>query len=94
MREYELVFIVHPDLDENAFKEVIDRVKNWIIEAGGAIIKDEIWGKRKLAYHIRKQSEGQYVLLRTQMAPDFGTQLERNLRFLEPILRFLITSVE
>jgi len=94
MREYELVFIIHPDLDENATNEVVERVKGWITEAGGTIDKVDPWGKRKLAYPIRKQSEGQYFLFNTQMAPTFIVDLERNLRFVEPIMRFLITVVD
>lgn len=94
MREYELVFIVHPDLDDPALKEVVEKVSGWITESGGSVLKIDLWGKRKLAYSIRKQKEGQYVLLKTQMEPTFGATLERNLRFLEPVLRFLLVSVE
>ena len=94
MREYELIFIIHPDLDENATNEVVDRVKSWITEADGTIKKDDPWGKRKLAYPIRKQNEGQYFFFLVEMATDFVTELERNLRFQEPIMRFLITAVE
>ncbi len=92
MREYEVVFIVHPDLDETAFGEVVDRIKTWISDDGGEITKTDIWGKRKLAYPIRKQVEGQYVLMNTLMAPAFGAQLDRNLRFLEPVLRYSIVA--
>jgi small subunit ribosomal protein S6 len=94
MREYELVFIVHPDLDDTALKELVEKVKSWIIDAGGIVSKVDFWGKRKLAYSIRKQREGQYVLFKTQMEPSFGVTLERNLRFLEPVMRFLITSAD
>jgi small subunit ribosomal protein S6 len=94
MREYELVFIIHPDLDENATNEVVERVKGWITEAGGTIDTIDPWGKRKLAYPIRKQNEGQYFLFKTQMTPTFVAELERNLRFVEPVMRFLITIVE
>lgn len=94
MREYELVFIVHPDLDDTALKDVIEKVSGWITEAGGSVSKIDLWGKRKLAYAIRKQKEGQYVLLSTLMEPTFGVTLERNLRFLEPVMRFLIVGVE
>lgn len=92
MRAYELVFIVHPDLDETAFNDVVTRVTTWITDGGGEVEKAEIWGRRKLAYQIRKQKEGQYVLLHTKMAPRFSAELERNLRFLEPIMRFLIVA--
>lgn len=94
MREYELVFIVHPDLDENALNEVINRVRGWIVDAGGEITKTDLWGKRKLAYAIRKQKEGQYVLMETKMASSVGATLERNLRILEPVLRFLLIVKE
>jgi len=93
MREYELVFIIHPDLDETATNDIVDRVKGWITEAGGTVDKVDLWGKRKLAYPIRKQNEGQYFLFNIHVAPTFVVELERNLRFLEPIMRFLVTSV-
>ena len=94
MREYELVFIIHPDLDEIATTEVVERVKGWITEAGGTIDKVDPWGKRKLAYPIRKQNEGQYFLFNTHMTPAFIADLERNLRFVEPVMRFLISVIE
>jgi small subunit ribosomal protein S6 len=94
MRDYEVVFIVHPDLDENAMTGVIEKVQTWITDSGGSIVKTEIWGKRRLAYVIRKQREGQYVFIQAQLAPTFTNELERNLRFLEPVMRFLITVVE
>jgi small subunit ribosomal protein S6 len=92
MKEYELVFIVHPDLDENAFTDIVDRVKSWITEEGGEVEKIDLWGKRTLAYPIRKQTEGQYVLMETRMEASFGPQLERNLRLLEPVMRYLVVA--
>jgi small subunit ribosomal protein S6 len=90
MREYELVFITKSDLDENALNEVINKVKNWITDSKGEIIKVDLWGKRKLASPIRKQTEGIYVLMNIKMAPNFGATLERNMRFTEALLRFLV----
>ena len=92
MRSYEVVFIVHPDLDETALKGVVDRVQSWIADAGGSVDKVDQWGKRRMAYSIRKQREGQYVYMDAQFAPTFSAVLERNLRFLEPVLRFSIIS--
>ena len=94
MRDYELVLIVHPELDEAALTETVEKVTGWITESGGAIEKVDLWGKRRMADHIRKQRDGQYILIKTQMDPAFGVTLERNLRFHEPIMRFLLTSNE
>lgn len=90
MREYELTYIVHPDLDENALKDVIEKTSSWITESGGEVLKIDLWGRRKLAYSIRKQNEGQYVYTEVKMEPQFCRQLERNLRLLEPVMRYLL----
>ena len=89
MRNYEVVLIVHPDLDENALTGIIEKVKGWITEANGTIEKVDLWGRRRMAYAIRKQREGQYVLLQAKMEPSYTTELDRNLRFLEPVMRFM-----
>ena len=93
MRNYELVCIVQPELDETAFKGVIERVSNWVKEAGGNVDKVDIWGRRRLASHIRKQREGQYVLLNVTLDPKSTAELERNIRFLEPVMRHMLTAV-
>lgn len=93
MRNYELVCIIHPDLDETAFNEVVEKVKDWVTEPGGKIENVDVWGKRKLAYPIQKQREGQYVLLNIAMPPDATKELERNIRFLEPVMRHMLTLV-
>jgi small subunit ribosomal protein S6 len=94
MREYELIYIVHPELDETAVKELTTKIQGWITDAGGSISKLDFWGKRRLAYPIRKQIEGQYVYIRVMMAPTFVITLERNLRFTEPVMRFLLTVID
>lgn len=93
MRKYELVCIVHPDLDETAFKGVVEKVSGWISESGGSIEKTDVWGRRRMAYQIRKQREGQYVLFDVNMPPAATAELERNMRFQESILRAMITLV-
>jgi small subunit ribosomal protein S6 len=92
MRNYEVVFIIHPDLDETAVNGMIEKVKVWITEAGGTVDNSELWGKRRMAYMIRKQREGQYVYFQATMPPAFSSELDRNLRLTEPIMRYLITA--
>jgi small subunit ribosomal protein S6 len=93
MRNYELVCIIHPDQDEAAFNTVLEKVKGWITEAGGTVDKVEVWGRKRLAYIIRKQKEGQYVLLNITLPPQAAPVLDQNLRFQEAIIRYMITAV-
>ncbi len=93
MRNYELVCIVQPELDETAFKGVIERVSTWVKEAGGNVDKVDIWGRRRLAYQIRKQREGQYVLLNLSLDPKSTSELERNIRYLETVLRHMLVAM-
>ena len=93
MRNYELVCIFQPELDEAAFKGAVERVSTWITEAGGNVDKLEIWGRRRLSYIIRKQTEGQYVLFNISLDPTAASGLERNIRYLEIVLRHMLTAV-
>lgn len=93
MRKYELMCILQPDLDENAFNGALDKIKGWISESGGSVDKAEVWGRRKLASYIKKQREGQYVLLNVTMNPAATADLERNLRYQESVLRHMLSVV-
>jgi len=94
MRNYELVCIFQPDLDETAFKGAVERVSTWVTEAGGSVDKVDVWGRRRLASQIRKQREGQYVLLNLTLDPKSTAEIERNIRFLEPVMRHMLTAAE
>ena len=94
MRNYEVAFIVQSELEQSAFDELIEKVKSWIIDTGGSITNVDLWGIKTLAYPIRKQTEGQYVIMETQMASDVCAILERNLGLQEQILRYLVINTE
>ena len=93
MRKYELVCILQPELDETAVNGALDRVKGWVSDSGGTVDKVDMWGKRRMAYVIRKQRDGQYVLFNITLPTKATADLERNLRFLEPVIRHMLTSV-
>ncbi len=93
MRNYELVCVFQPELDETAFKGAVERVSGWVTETGGNVDKVEVWGRRRLAYPIHKQIEGQYVLFNLSLDPKTATGLERNIRYLETVLRHMLTAM-
>jgi small subunit ribosomal protein S6 len=94
MRDYELAFIVSPELDETATKETVEKVQGWITESGGSLKKINSLGRKKLAYLIRNQKEGQYFILDINMPPEEISSLERRFRLEEPVMRFLIIKQE
>lgn len=90
MNNYELMVIIHPDLDEEATNQALEKIKDWIVKSGGKIEKIDNWGKRRLAYEIQKQNEGVYFLHYVSMPASAIAELEKNLRILEPVMRFMI----
>ena len=94
MRKYEIIFIAHPDLDEENLNNVVEKVKGWIADDKGEVVSVDNWGKKRLAYRIRKQREGQYVLITANMEPAAVKNLSLNLRYVESIMRSMITSVD
>ena len=89
MREYELTLVLHPDLDEEGRKELLERVKEWIPNGDSELAEDH-WGQRKLAYPINKINDGYYVLFEGEMDAAGLSDMERNIRYTEQILRHLV----
>lgn len=94
MRNYELVFIVHPEADEVGLSSVIDRVSHLIEREGGKITKTDPWGLRRLAYPIQKQREGYYVLMLCELDPQAVVTLERSLGLTDHVMRHLVVRRE
>ena len=93
MNPYELLLIITPDYDESEAETLTDQVKG-IIENGGTLLKVDPWGKKRLAYPIRKRSEGYYVLYIFESAPSFVAELNQSLRVIETILRYMVVGYE
>ncbi|MDE0013312.1 MAG: 30S ribosomal protein S6 [Candidatus Poribacteria bacterium] len=93
MNPYELLLIITPDYDESEAEALTDQVKG-IIENSGTLLKVDPWGKKRLAYPIRKRSEGYYVLYIFESAPSFVAELSQSLRVIETILRYMIVQYE
>ncbi len=90
MNSYELVFIVAPTVEEEGLQPQIDSVTGRITQLGGEVAKVDIWGRRQLAYPIRKFNDGTYVLVNMQLPPESVRELDRDLKLSEPIIRHLI----
>ena len=87
------MLIITPDHEENEAEALIENVKG-IIENSGNIIHTDVWGKRRLAYPIRKRSEGYYVVYVFECEPNFVAELNQSLRVIEAILRHMIVLYE
>ena len=94
MRKYEIIFIAHPDLDEENLNAVIEKVSGWVNQFKGEVVSVDNWGKRRMAYRIRKQRDGQYVLMNVNLEPASVKEISRNMQFVESIMRSMITAVE
>ncbi len=90
MREYEVLYIVRADLDDEKVQDAVKRVNTLIERSGGKIERTNLWGKRKLAYEVKHQKEGSYVLQDFQLDPDRVPELEAALKITEEVLRHLI----
>lgn len=88
MRAYETIFIVHPDLVDEEAKALTERMKGVIENLDGELIKVEEWGRRKLAYKLKKLTRGSYVLIRFKGNGEILAELERNLRLADGVLKY------
>ena len=94
MRLYELTYIVRPDMDDEAVAAVAARLEQTITANGGTVLKTENWGKRRLAYPIRRYSEGHYILLHAELTDKAIREAERQIKISEDIIRHLLVRVE
>jgi small subunit ribosomal protein S6 len=88
MRKYETIFILDPDLEEEQAQSAIEKVKGIIAQTDGEILKVEDWGKRKLAYEVKKKAKGHYILIHFSGTPALLSELERNFRVMDAVIKF------
>ena len=90
---YELIYIIRPETDEENCEATVEGVGRFITGKGGVVSEVERWGKRRLAYPIKQFGEGTYVLTRFQMQPEYNKELETNLRISEDVIRHLLVNL-
>ncbi|HSN58010.1 MAG TPA: 30S ribosomal protein S6 [Clostridiaceae bacterium] len=94
MRKYETIFILQPSLDEEAVKANIEKFKGVIENGGGVIDNVDFWGKRKLAYEIKKVNEGFYTMINFTADAELPKELDRIFRINDTVVRHIIINNE
>ncbi|MCH4178637.1 MAG: 30S ribosomal protein S6 [Megasphaera sp.] len=93
MNKYEVMFIAKP-LEETEVDPIVEFISNLITKNGGNIEKVDRWGKRHLAYLVKKQSEGYYVLINFEADPTVIKEIDRVIKIRDEILRHLIVKID
>ena len=94
MRRYELMLLLRPDLEDDKLQAAVEKVTRAIVNAGGSLSKVSPWGKRRLAYDIKRHREASYFLIHFDIEPAQVREIERGMLISEEILRHLVTVLE
>ena len=94
MRDYELVTIISPEVDEDGVTITIEKLGKSIEDKGGTVDETDKLGKRKLAYPLKKFMEGNYISTRFKLEPEFVKGIESEIKSWEEVLRFLVVKVD
>ena len=94
MRQYEMMIILDPGLEENTVQPSLEQFLNVITSEGGSVDKVDVWGRRRLAYDIDKKSEGIYAVVDMRAEPATVQELDRQLGLNEAVLRTKVLRPE
>ena len=89
MNKCETVFIINPNVEEEGIKALVDKFSN-VINNDGKVESVENLGKKKLAYEVKKNSEGTYMLINFEAAPSLVAELERVYRITDEVIKFIV----
>ena len=92
--DYELVFIISPEVADDALDPLINNITQYITDKGGNVVEIARWGRKKLAYPIKHVLEGNYVLIKFKLNPVANKELENNLKISERIIRYLLIKID
>ncbi len=92
--DYELVFIVHPEVADDALDPIVNNITGYITGKNGTVVEVARWGRKKLAYPIKHLMEGNYVLVKFKLDPAANKELETNLKISERIIRYLLIKID
>jgi small subunit ribosomal protein S6 len=93
LRKYETLYILKPDSAPEKTEAARAKIRDVVTGGGAFLVKEDVWGKKKLAFEIQKQSKGIFVLLVYLSAPDHITEIERNLKIHSEVVRYVTVKV-
>lgn len=93
MSNYEVVYIISPEVTDEDVPNTIDKISELVSKSGGNVTEVSQWGRRKLAYPIKRFTEGNYVLAQLELKPSLTKELEANLRLSNDVLRHLLIKL-
>lgn len=93
VNQYELVYILNPELGEEGLAATQEKVKS-LLESSGEIVSTDVWGRRKMAYEIQDQKDGFYVVTTFKAPAEAPREIERVLKITEGVLRYLVVRQE
>lgn len=94
LRDYELVVVLNPDVADDVVGASIERVQQAVSTRGGEIVDVNHWGRRRLAYPIKRHIEGNYVVSQIKLDPGQVPELESSLRISEEVIRHMIVRAD
>jgi len=94
MRNYEIIFIVRPDVTEEDVEKLISQMEGVVTGTGGKLEKVEKMGRRRLAYRVAKQREGIYILFRVQGSGDTVKEFERRLKVIDAVIKYMTVRID
>ena len=94
MRDYELMVVLTPDLDDQGVEETTERVRSLVTARGGEVTDLQPWGRRRLAYPINKLRDGYYAVAKVKLEPTAAEPLERALGLNESVIRHLLVRLD
>lgn len=94
MQGYESVLIFDPEISDESQKELIEKYKSLVGNNGGQVVHHTVWGRRRLAYEVKKRQYGIYHLLYLDRTPDALRALENNFRIDDNVIKWMSVSVE
>lgn len=93
MKEYELTVLIHPDLEAD-LETPLTKVREIITNAGGKIVREDNWGKKKLAYAINREEFAVYVYMDVELPADAPLKISNTFNITEEVLRYLLVKVD